>query len=81
LTEKTLGREKFVSFPNVSFPNVVTGLEPIVTEERYRTLLYMPLYEIYSLRNVLVQIANKMGLQQINRGRHSTPQTLLLSID
>jgi hypothetical protein len=39
---------------------------PLVTEERYWALFYMPLYTfIHSLLNVLVQIANKMGLQKI----------------
>jgi hypothetical protein len=41
---------------------------PLVTEERYWTLFYMPLYTfIHNLLNVLVQIANKtnkMGFQK-----------------
>jgi hypothetical protein len=38
---------------------------PLVTEERYRALFSMPLYTfIHSLLNVLVQIANEMGLQK-----------------
>jgi hypothetical protein len=39
----------------------------LVTEERYWALFYMPLYTfLHSLLNVLVQIANKMGLQNEN---------------
>jgi hypothetical protein len=38
---------------------------PLVTEERYWALFYMPLYTfIHNLLNVLVQIANKIGLQK-----------------
>jgi hypothetical protein len=38
------------------------ALNPLVTEERYWPLLYMPLYTfLHSLLNVLVQTANKMG--------------------
>jgi hypothetical protein len=36
-----------------------------VTEERYWALFYMPLYTFsHNLLNVVVQIANKMGLQK-----------------
>jgi hypothetical protein len=38
---------------------------PLVTEECYRALFYISLYTfIHNLLNVLVQIANKMGLQK-----------------
>jgi hypothetical protein len=38
---------------------------PLVTEERYRTPFYMPLYTfIHNLLNVLVQTANTMGLKK-----------------
>jgi hypothetical protein len=41
------------------------ALNPLVTEERYCALIYMSLYTfLHSLLNVLVQIANKMGLQK-----------------
>jgi hypothetical protein len=41
------------------------ALNPSVTEERYRALFHMPLYtSIHNLLDVLVQIANKMGLQK-----------------
>jgi hypothetical protein len=41
------------------------ALKILVTEERYWTLYYMPLYTfIYNLLNVKVQIANKTGLQE-----------------
>jgi hypothetical protein len=37
---------------------------PLVTEERYWALFYMPLYTfIHNLLNVLVQTADRMGLQ------------------
>jgi hypothetical protein len=46
---------------------------PLVTEERYWALFYMPLYTfIHNLLNVLVQIANKMGIQKnVAHGRTS----------
>jgi hypothetical protein len=41
------------------------SLNLLVTEERYRALFYMPPYTfIRNLLYVLVQIANKMGLQK-----------------
>jgi hypothetical protein len=40
------------------------ALNLLVTEERYRSLLYMPLYMfMHILLNVLVKTANKMGLK------------------
>jgi hypothetical protein len=42
------------------------ALNLLVTEERYWALFYMPPYTFeHNLLNVLVQIANKMGLQKI----------------
>jgi hypothetical protein len=41
------------------------ALNQLVTEECYRALFYMPLYTfLHNLLNVLVKIANKMGLQK-----------------
>jgi hypothetical protein len=41
------------------------ALNPLVTEEHYWALFYMPLYTfIHNLLNVLVQIANKIRLQK-----------------
>jgi hypothetical protein len=41
------------------------ALNLLVTEERYWTLLHMPLHTfLHHLLNVLVQIANKMELQK-----------------
>jgi hypothetical protein len=41
------------------------ALSPLVTEERYWALFYMPLCTfIQNLLNVLVQIASKMGVQK-----------------
>jgi hypothetical protein len=41
------------------------ALNLLVTEECYWALLYMPLYTfLHNLLNVLIQIANKMGLQE-----------------
>jgi hypothetical protein len=40
-------------------------LNLLCTEERYWALFYMPLYTfLHNLLNALVQIANKMGLQE-----------------
>jgi hypothetical protein len=44
------------------------ALNLLVPEERYWALFYMPLYTfLHNLLNVLVQIANKMGLQKKKR--------------
>jgi hypothetical protein len=41
------------------------ALNLLDTEERYWALFYMPLYtSLHNLLNVLVQAANKMGLQK-----------------
>jgi hypothetical protein len=50
----------------------------LFAEERYLTLFYMPLYTfLHNLLNVLVQIANKMGLGKIGLPKqpllHSVP--------
>jgi hypothetical protein len=43
------------------------ALNLLVTEERYWALFYMSMYTfIHSMLNVLVQIANKMGLQKLS---------------
>jgi hypothetical protein len=46
------------------------ALNPLVTEERYWALFYMPLYMfLHSLLNVLVHIASKVGLQKRTQPR------------
>jgi hypothetical protein len=38
---------------------------PLVTEDRYRALFYMPLYTfLHHVLNVLVQVANQIGLNE-----------------
>jgi hypothetical protein len=62
------------------------ALNLLVTEERYWTLFYMPQYKfLHNSLNVLIQIANKMGLQNkkklINGSKYCTfasCRTLLL---
>jgi hypothetical protein len=64
-------------------------LNLLVTEERYWALFYMPLHKlVHNVIIVLVQIANKMGLQKIGQSRarpaqHAellTPSLYILSV-
>jgi hypothetical protein len=49
----------------MSFPKATRGFEPnIYGGVLLNTLLHAIVYVVYSLLNVLVQFANKMGLQK-----------------
>jgi hypothetical protein len=57
------------------------ALNLLVTEERYWALFYIPLYMfIHNLLNVLVQIANKMGLQKKTSDINQIPSVIDVSV-
>jgi hypothetical protein len=59
---------RLYSFYHIEFPRATKGLEPITRSYRdalLSTLLHDIVYVLQNLLNLILQIANKMGLQQI----------------